>query len=67
MTDRLNAIYIIEHAQPGHDIALYDLGTRSVFLRGFEMMRAIALNAVSPKKQNGALEAVDFKWPEGVK
>ena len=62
MTDRLLAMDIISHAQASHDQALYDLGTRSAFLRGFEQMRSIALNAVSPKERTKALDPKDYQW-----
>ena len=62
MTDRLLAMDIILHAQASHDPALYDLGTRSAFLRGFEQMRAIAKKAVYPKERTKTLDPKDYKW-----
>ena len=44
--EKLRAIQDIAAAIPGYDPALYDLGTRAPYLRGFEAMRAIALHAV---------------------
>lgn len=67
MTDRLYAIDVIKLAMPtSSDPALYDLGTRSAYLRGFEEMRAKALNAVNPKDRYGALEPKDYKWNDKV-
>ena len=62
MTDRLFAIDIISRAQASYDPALYDLGTRPAFLRGFEQMRAIAKNAVNPKERIKTLDPKDYKW-----
>ena len=62
MTDRLFAIDIISRAQASYDPALYDLGTRSAFLRGFEQMRAIAKKAVYSKEISKTLDPKDYKW-----
>ena len=61
MTDRLFAIDIISRAQASYDPALYDLGTRPAFLRGFEQMRAIAKNALNPKERIKTLDLKDYK------
>ena len=62
MTDKLFAIDIISRAQASYDPALYDLGTRPAFLRGFEQMRAIAKNALNTKERIKTLDPKDYKW-----
>ena len=44
--DAKETLRAIQAARPGYDAALYDLGTRDAYLRGFEDMRAKALAAV---------------------
>ena len=50
--EKFRAIQYIKNAQPGYDPALYDLGTRSAYLRGFEAARAVALGALQDDSRN---------------
>ena len=64
-SERLQAIDAIQFAKMPHDLALYDLGTRDAFIRGFEAMRAIAIEAVRPKTtMHSELSPKDFDWGE---
>lgn len=62
--ERLKAIDEIQFAAMPNDPALFDSATRSAFERGFEAMRAIAINAVRPKTMHGELSPQDFDWGE---
>ena len=62
--ERLRAIDAIQFAAMPPDPARYDSGAREAYARGFEAMRALALNAVRPKTMHSELSPEDFDWKD---